>query len=58
MAGNGGNAIVVLKNLNAAVVIERSTYNWHGMQQQTVDLMEKYILPSFPRGRHRTKTTN
>ncbi len=48
MAGNGGNAIVVLKDLNAAVVVERSNYNTRGMHQQTVDLLEKYVLPAFP----------
>jgi CubicO group peptidase (beta-lactamase class C family) len=48
MAGNGGNAIVVLRDLNAAVVVERSNYNTHGMHQQTVDLLEKYVLPAFP----------
>src|SRR5579864_4407789 len=48
MAGNGGNAIVVLKDLNAAVVVERSNYNTPGMHQQTVDLLEKYVLPAFP----------
>jgi len=58
MAGNGGNAIVVLKDLNAAVVVERSNYNTHGMHQQTVDLLEKYVLPAFPCAPDRTKTVN
>jgi CubicO group peptidase (beta-lactamase class C family) len=48
MAGNGGNAIVVLKDLNTAVIVERSNYNTHGMHQQTVDLLQKYILPALP----------
>jgi CubicO group peptidase (beta-lactamase class C family) len=48
MAGNGGNAIVVLKALHAAVVVARANYNTHGMHQQAVDLMEKYVLPAFP----------
>ena len=48
MAGNGGNAIVVIKELHAAIVIARANYNAHGMHQQTVDLIEKYILPAFP----------
>jgi CubicO group peptidase (beta-lactamase class C family) len=50
MAGNGGNAIVVLKDLHAAVVVTRQNYNTHGMHQQTVDLLEKYVLPALPCG--------
>jgi CubicO group peptidase (beta-lactamase class C family) len=48
MAGNGGNAIVVLKELGAAIVISRKNYNTQGMHQQTVDLLERYVLPAFP----------
>jgi CubicO group peptidase (beta-lactamase class C family) len=48
MAGNGGNAIVVLKDLDAAVVVTRENYNAHGMHQQTVDLLERYVLPALP----------
>jgi CubicO group peptidase (beta-lactamase class C family) len=48
MAGNGGNAIVVLKDLDAAVVVTRENYNTHGMHQQTVDLLERYVLPALP----------
>jgi CubicO group peptidase (beta-lactamase class C family) len=54
MAGNGGNAIVVLRELGAAVVIARANYNTHGMHQQTTDLMEKYVVPSMMCGRQTT----
>ena len=47
MAGNGGNAIVVLTELNAAVVVTRRAYNTHGMHAQTVDLLEHYVLPAL-----------
>ena len=47
MAGNGGNAIVALRSLDAAVVITRENYNTHGMHQQTIDMIERYILPAF-----------
>jgi hypothetical protein len=50
MAGNGGNAIVVLKELGAAIVISRKNYNTHGMHQQTVDMLERYVLPALPCG--------
>jgi CubicO group peptidase (beta-lactamase class C family) len=46
MSGNGGNAIVALKELEAAVVISRKNYNSRGMHQQTVDLLEKYVIPA------------
>jgi CubicO group peptidase (beta-lactamase class C family) len=48
MAGNGGNAIVILKELGAAVVVTRENYNTHGMHQQTVDLLEHFVLPALP----------
>jgi CubicO group peptidase (beta-lactamase class C family) len=48
MAGNGGNAIVTLKELHAAVVVTRENYNTHGMHQQTVDLLERFVLPALP----------
>jgi CubicO group peptidase (beta-lactamase class C family) len=48
MAGNGGNAIVVLRGrgLRAAVVVTRANYNTHGMHDQTLKLLETYVLPS------------
>jgi CubicO group peptidase (beta-lactamase class C family) len=48
MSGNGGNAVVVLKDLGAAIVITRTNYNTRGMHQQTVDLLEQYVLPALP----------
>jgi CubicO group peptidase (beta-lactamase class C family) len=47
MAGNGGNAIVVFKDLDAAVVVTRANYNTRGMHQQTVRLLEEYALPDL-----------
>jgi CubicO group peptidase (beta-lactamase class C family) len=48
MSGNGGNAIVALKDLDAAIVVTRENYNTHNMHQQTVDLLEHYVLPAIP----------
>ena len=48
MAGNGGNAILALKDLDAAVVVTRRNYNTHLMHQQTVGLLEHYVLPAIP----------
>jgi CubicO group peptidase (beta-lactamase class C family) len=47
MAGNGGNAIVVLGELNSAVVVTRRNYNTHGMHAQTAELLEHYVLPAL-----------
>jgi len=47
MAGNGGNAIVMLKHLQAAIVVTRTNYNTHGMHQQTTDMLEHYIVPAI-----------
>jgi CubicO group peptidase (beta-lactamase class C family) len=48
MSGNGGNAVVVLSDFGAAIVITRTNYNTRGMHQQTVDLLEQYVLPALP----------
>jgi CubicO group peptidase (beta-lactamase class C family) len=48
MSGNGGNAVLMLKDLGAAVVVSRKNYNTHGMHQQTVNLLERYVLPALP----------
>lgn len=47
MAGNGGNAILVLKALDAAAVVARANYNTRGMHDQTTALLETYILPAL-----------
>lgn len=48
MSGNGGNAVLILKDLDAAVVVSRKNYNTRGMHQQTVNLLEQYVLPALP----------
>jgi CubicO group peptidase (beta-lactamase class C family) len=47
MAGNGGNAIVMFRDLRAAVVVTRTNYNMRGMHQQTIDLLQRYVLPAL-----------
>jgi len=46
MAGNGGNAIVMFRDLNAAIVVTRTRYNTRGMHQETIRLIEDYALPA------------
>ena len=47
MSGNGGNAIVILRELDAVAVITRTNYNTRGMHQQTTRLIEEQILPAL-----------
>jgi CubicO group peptidase (beta-lactamase class C family) len=48
MAGNGGNTVVLLRDLRTAIVVTRTNYNSRGMHQQTTDLLERYVLPALP----------
>lgn len=47
MAGNGGNAIIALPDLDAVVVVTSRNYNTRGMHQQTIRLVEQYVTPSL-----------
>ncbi len=47
MAGNGGNAILTLADLDAVVVVTRTNFNQRGMHQQTQALLENNILPAI-----------
>lgn len=47
MAGNGGNAVVMLRELNSAIVITRTRYNTRGMHEETTSLIEDYVLPAL-----------
>lgn len=53
MAGNGGNAILSFRDLDAVVVVTRTNFNQRGMHQQTQALLEDYILPAIPCARPR-----
>ncbi|MEJ7601724.1 MAG: serine hydrolase [Kofleriaceae bacterium] len=47
MGGNGGNAIVILRELDAVAVVTRTHYNTRGMHQETTRLIEHQILPAL-----------
>lgn len=47
MAGNGGNKICVLPELELAVVITSTNYNTIGMHEQTDRLLSEFILASI-----------
>jgi CubicO group peptidase (beta-lactamase class C family) len=48
MSGNGGNAIVVLRDLRAVVAVTRVHYNSRGMHDETRKLIETFVLPNLP----------
>lgn len=45
MSGNGGNKVIVLRDLDAVVVVTSTNFNAHGMHQQTTDLVDRHVLP-------------
>jgi CubicO group peptidase (beta-lactamase class C family) len=45
MSGNGGNAIVMSRDLKATVVVTRTHYSSKGMHDQTTRLLEEFALP-------------
>jgi CubicO group peptidase (beta-lactamase class C family) len=44
MSGNGGNKVVVIPELDMAVVITSTNYNTHGMHEQTDRILNDYLL--------------
>ena len=48
MAGNGGNHVLSIPSLTAAIVVARTAYNTRGMHQQTTAALEKYLIPALP----------
>jgi CubicO group peptidase (beta-lactamase class C family) len=48
MAGNGGNYVLSIPSLKAAIVLTRTAYNTRGMHQQTIAALEKFLIPALP----------
>jgi CubicO group peptidase (beta-lactamase class C family) len=46
-SGNGGNKIVIFKDLNSVVVITAQAYNQPYMHQQAHEMITEYILPAL-----------
>jgi CubicO group peptidase (beta-lactamase class C family) len=44
MWGNGGNALLVMPELDAVVQVTRQHYGQRGIHQQTIRLVEDYVL--------------
>ena len=44
MSGNGGNAVLILPEIDAVAVVTRQHYNNRQMHSQTIQLLESYIL--------------
>ncbi len=45
MAGNGGSQILIFREQHTAIVLTRQNYNVAGTARQSVELLEKYVLP-------------
>jgi CubicO group peptidase (beta-lactamase class C family) len=48
MAGNGGNAVVILPLKKMVVVVTRTHYNQRGMHDETLRLIEDHVLAALP----------
>jgi len=46
MSGNGGNKVLAVPSLDAAIVITSTNYNTRGMHEQTEKLLTDYIFPA------------
>lgn len=46
MAGNGGNHVLAIPQRRLVVVVTREAYNTRGMHPQTMDMVERFILPA------------
>jgi len=47
MSGNGGNKVVAVPPLDAAIIITSTNFSTKGMHEQTEKLLTDYILPAF-----------
>jgi CubicO group peptidase (beta-lactamase class C family) len=47
MSGNGGNAVVMIKDLDAVVVVTRTRYDTRGMHVETLRLLEQQVFPKL-----------
>lgn len=45
MAGNGGNIILISKEIDAVMVITRENYNSSNMAMETIKIVSKYLIP-------------
>ena len=47
MSGNGGNKIVAIPSLDAAIAITSTNYATKGMHEQTEKILTDYVIPAF-----------
>lgn len=49
MAGNGGNKIAVIRDLDTVVVITATLFGTKGMHQQSADVLQRFVLDKHPK---------
>ena len=47
MAGNGGNIVLILPELESVIVVTRTNYNSPTQAMETIQLVSKYIIPKI-----------
>ena len=47
MAGNGGNIVLILPELEAVIVVTRTNYNSPTQAIETIKLVSQYIIPQL-----------
>ena len=47
MAGNGGNIVLILPELESVIVVTRKNYNSPTMAIETIKLLSQYIIPKL-----------
>jgi len=50
MAGNGGNIILISKEIDSIVVITRENFNSNNMAMETIQIISNYLIPFLKEG--------
>ena len=50
MAGNGGNIILISKEIDTVIVITRENFNSSNMAMETIQIVSNYLIPFVKEG--------
>ena len=50
MAGNGGNIVLIAKEIDTVIVITRENYNSSSMANETIQMVSNYLIPLVKEG--------